>query len=87
MPRQQRTHRNLVRYINDIRALRNRVFHHEPIWNLPTLPRRHMQLLEFIGWINPACRDMLGLIDRFTDTYSNGERLYRRRLDDLYSAP
>lgn len=87
MPRQQRTRRNLVRYLYDIRTLRNRVFHHEPIWNLPALPWQHTLLQEFIGWINPACRDTFGIIDRFADTYSNGEQLCRRGLNDLWSTP
>jgi hypothetical protein len=87
MPRRQRTRRNLVRYLNDIRALRNRVFHHEPIWNLPALPQRHTQVLDFIGWINPVCREMFGIIDRFADTYSNGEQHCRKRLDNLFGPP
>jgi hypothetical protein len=49
MPRRQRTRRNLVRYLNDIRALRNRVFHHEPIWNLPASCRGTRK-----SWISSA---------------------------------
>ena len=86
MPRHQRTRKNLVRYLNDVRALRNRVFHHEPIWNVPALPQKHVLLADVISWINPACRDAFGLIDRFPDVYSNDEALCRRRLEKLLNA-
>jgi hypothetical protein len=48
---------------------------------------RHTQVLDFIGWINPVCREMFGIIDRFADTYSNGEQHCRKRLDNLFGAP
>ena len=41
MPRLHRTIRNLRFRLNRIRRLRNRVFHHEPIWHWQDLEQRH----------------------------------------------
>jgi hypothetical protein len=45
----RRTRKNLVRYLNDIRTLRNRVFHLEPVWHLAALPQQHALILDVIG--------------------------------------
>ena len=39
--------------INNIRAFRNRVFHHEPIaWNLTKLNELHQEILTVLKWLN-----------------------------------
>lgn len=58
---------------NDLRLLRNRVMHHEPIWYRPNLLQEHADIIEVIGWISPITRDSVLLIDHFDDTYSNGK--------------
>lgn len=54
-----------------IKELRNRVFHHEPIWHWRDLEAQYDQLLEAIGWINPEISRVLAALDRF--------RLIKRR--------
>lgn len=41
VPRYLRTRENILKRLNDMRHLRNRVFHHEPIWNWPNIDLRH----------------------------------------------
>lgn len=57
---------------NDLRILRNRVMHHEPIWHRPRLYQEWEEMIEAIGWISPTTRDSILLLDHFTDTYRNG---------------
>lgn len=57
---------------NDLRLLRNRVMHHEPIWHRPNLLREHQAVIEAIGWISPTTKESIMLIDHFDDTYHNG---------------
>ncbi len=57
---------------NTIRKLRNRVFHHEPIWNRTDLLLRHQEIIESIGWVSPTLRDATVAFDRFPDVYQNG---------------
>ena len=62
--------------LDRIRRLRNRVFHHEPIWHLRDLPEQHRLILETIGWISPAMLAMTGLLDRFDNVYTGGTQPY-----------
>lgn len=68
---------------NDIRLLRNRVMHHEPISRGMTFQRRkrsvtfsidqlHSQIIEAIGWINPTARRTVECIDRFDTVFQSG---------------
>ncbi len=72
MPRRIRTRRNLSNRFNDVRKLRNRVFHHERIIHLQDLPRVHGEIIEAIGWISPVLKSCAGRIDRFPHVHGNG---------------
>lgn len=58
---------------NNLRILRNRVMHHEPIWYRPRLQQEWEEMIEAIGWINPTIRDSVLILDHFDDTYRNGK--------------
>ncbi|WP_303719181.1 hypothetical protein [Brevundimonas naejangsanensis] len=59
--------------LTQVRLLRNRIAHHEPIlyWNLPKL---HRAMLEITRWLSPAMDDWRDTIDRFPDVHPS-ERL------------
>ncbi len=69
MPRKMRTRKVLSRRFHKIRRLRNRIFHHEPIWYWQDLPQQHEQMLEAIHWIEPAVKDLVMTINRFPQTH------------------
>ena len=83
MPRRIRTRRFLSKRLNQVRKLRNRVFHHESIlnWKNPGLLEQHAQILDLIQWMNPAAHDTVVLFDRFPTVYSSGMQHYRALLD------
>lgn len=60
------------RRYNEIRELRNRVSHHEPLFDDTRLQRRHQDILWGIHWINPKLRQVVERLDRFPDVYANG---------------
>ncbi len=72
MPRTHRTRKNLSQRFNKIRDLRNRVFHHEPIWYWQDLERQHQDMLEALDWISPEMKELVMAVDRFDDVYNNG---------------
>jgi hypothetical protein len=80
MPRRIRTRKELSKRLNKIRNLRNRVFHHEPIWYWQDLPQQHNILLETLAWIEPAMREMLTSLDRFPGVYQAGPNTYTQVL-------
>lgn len=66
-----------------IRDFRNRVSHHEPIWNwakpaegIADVQAQHQELLRVIGWISPASATLLGMADHFPTTYGHGHTHY-----------
>ena len=85
VPRTYRSRKRLSRKLNDVRRLRNRVFHYEPVWSLtsPTLRERHAEILEVTGWISPTLRATVELVDRFPDVHGQGRAAYRGLLTDL----
>ncbi len=60
-----------------IREFRNRVFHHEPIWNRPTLIADHVLILETIEWMSPALHATVAMLDRFPGVLTSGVSPYQ----------
>jgi hypothetical protein len=58
--------------LGKIRALRNRVFHHERIIHWRDLDSQHAALLELIGWISPELCEMAWALDRYTSVRRAG---------------
>lgn len=79
----QRARKALSIRLNRIRRLRNRVFHHEPVHDLPDLQRLHGEIVETVGWSSPSAEDLLRLADRFPEVYGGGPGPYRERLSEL----
>lgn len=70
-PKQQRKRHTVSQALNQLRILRNRVFHHEPvIWLTPNLCEQHALGLKTIFWIEPNLIDWLKPHDRFHTTWA-----------------
>ena len=82
-PRRFRRRDGLHSRLDRIRRLRNRVFHHEPIWYWQDLEQRHEEILESIGWISPAMLSATGLLDRFDSVYTRGAEPYVSELESI----
>ena len=80
IPAKIRQRNYISQRLNPIRHLRNRVFHHEPIWHWDNLEQYHQETLKVIGWINPDMLSVIETIDRFLDVYAKGPEKYRAEL-------
>lgn len=69
--------------LNRIRDLRNRVFHHEEIWNLPQLQQMHDEIHETIGWISPTLQKAILSVDNFTDVLNGRDQVGARLREHL----
>ena len=76
-PARSRVRRVIHPILEDTRFLRNRIFHHEPIWYWGNLPVKHAQVLETIKWISPPAQNLIGTMDRFIEVHRSGWRPYR----------
>jgi hypothetical protein len=57
---------------NEIRELRNRCYHHEPVFDDPKLLELHERVHYAIHWINPELEATTEYFDRFSDVFTNG---------------
>lgn len=85
VPRRQRQRQTIHQHYNAIRELRNRVFHHEPLFDDRVLGRRHLDIYRGIGWINPGLLAWVEGVDRFPIVLATGrgevQSTLRRHLD------
>lgn len=65
----ERTRRTVSSRMEKIRDLRNRVFHHEPIWYRQTLAADHADLRAAIGWLSPFASALAEELDRFPEVF------------------
>lgn len=72
MPNSKRKRKVVSARINQIRLLRNRVFHYEPIWHWKDLKLQHDNLLEAIGWLSPDLLNLTKAVDRFDEVFHEG---------------
>lgn len=69
-PKPQRQRHTVSSALNQIRALRNRVFHHEQLlWLAPSLLDLHTKGVEVIGWLDPKLPPWLAGYDRLPATW------------------
>ncbi len=72
LPKSQHNRKELKRTLEDIRTLRNRVFHHERIVHWTDLDAKHAAMLSVIGWVSPELHEMARALDRFATLRSEG---------------
>lgn len=63
--------------LNRVRLLRNRAFHHEPIWHWRDLREQYDAIRELLQWISPPLNSTITLNDRFPDVLAGGRRAFR----------
>ncbi|MFL5537706.1 MAG: hypothetical protein ACJ8J0_01855 [Longimicrobiaceae bacterium] len=82
-PRQKRSRKALSPLLNRVRHLRNRAFHHEPIWHWSDLADHHALVCDLLGWMSPELRATVAAFDRFPRVHREGVRAFRRRVGTL----
>jgi len=70
-PKSQRQRHTVSSALNQIRDLRNRVFHHEQLlWISPALIDLHAKGIEVIAWVDPQLPQWMHAFDRFPTTWA-----------------
>lgn len=83
MPRGQRTRTFLSRKLNQVRLLRNRVFHYEPIWHWKDLQNQHDDIVHLIRWLSPVANEYLKFFDQFPEVCTVGRSIAEMKLKKL----
>ncbi|MBK9260725.1 MAG: hypothetical protein IPM54_13020 [Polyangiaceae bacterium] len=76
VPKKYRTRANIAGKLQDIRKLRNRISHHQPIFKMESLPQLDKNILEIIGWLSPNMLLLLPVGEAFVDVYARGHDAY-----------
>lgn len=63
-------------HMSRIRRFRNRVFHHEPIWNSNNLLRQYAELRQTLGWFEPEASRLLTVPDAFEQIHGQGPEAF-----------
>lgn len=87
-PKRSITRKDIHERVELCKNLRNRVMHHEPIYqgvvrlNQPKAAPDfiHSQIVELLEWIDPTCAVALTMVDRFLDVFLNGREQLRHTL-------
>jgi len=77
VPPQMRKRKTISSRLNRVRLLRNRAFHHEPIWHWRDLEEQHAAAREVLEWISPALAATLAPNDRFPRVLASGRHAFR----------
>jgi hypothetical protein len=85
-PRSMRSRKQLSPLLNRVRHLRNRIFHHEPIWHWSNLADHHGMALDLMGWFNPALRNTIEPHDRFRAVHAAGATPFLTFVQTLITA-
>ena len=72
LPKSEHKRKNIKRILEEIRELRNKVFHHERIIYWQDLDKKHKTIIEVISWISPELYEMAVALDRFTEINDKG---------------
>jgi hypothetical protein len=72
--------------LQEIRELRNRAAHHEPLWDRD-VAYRHGRMLEVLGWMNRNVVGALNLLDPSPAVFQTGAAGYRAHAERLMGAP
>jgi hypothetical protein len=81
-----RTRKQLSGRLNDLRKLRNRMFHYEPIWRGmvgKSLLQLHSELMETIDWLDVSIGRTAVLLDDFPRVHAAGIGWFGARLQLL----
>jgi hypothetical protein len=85
-PRSMRSRKHVSPLLNRMRLLRNRVFHHEPIWYWSNLAQQHALALDLMGWFNPSLRATIEAGDRFRAVHTAGPTPFLQRVRSFMAA-
>jgi len=80
IPKGKSQRQSIHHQYNEIRELRNRVFHYEPIFDDGHLMQRYGEVKRGLHWLNPRMVDVLEWYDRFPDVHARGRSAIEAKL-------
>lgn len=85
LPKEHRSRSAIRKRLDEHRELRNRVFHHEPIWDR-NLDRSHARIVDTIKWMNQGVAEALEHVSIIEEVIAEGPAGYRKVAEDMVTA-
>ncbi len=82
LPKEVRTRAGVLAAFNDIRDFRNRIAHHEPIWDRDPV-RRYDEITTALSWMYPGMARAIRLCSDVKVTYQSGPAQFRTLAERL----
>ncbi len=82
LPKAKRTRSQIYHRADRLREVRNRVSHHEPIWDRD-MAAAHTEVLETIGWMNSGLANALMPLAPLPGVFAAGHVSYRETAGQL----
>lgn len=86
MKREDRSRATIFHRLDRLRELRNRVSHHEPIWDRPLL-NLHAEIIETLSWINQGVATAIDTLSELPDVFDAGPSAFRAQARILIRLP
>lgn len=86
LPAKDRTRVHVFHRLEKIRDLRNRVSHHEPIWDRDLL-KAHNEVLDTLSWMNLGLANALGRVSPLENTVLQGAVGFRVLAERIVKQP
>lgn len=91
LPQELRTRATLSEFLGRVRLIRNRAFHHEPLWaghvnrrgEVVPLSVDHAQMQLLLGSLSPRVAALMQLSDRFDDVFDPGPEPWARAVQEF----
>ncbi len=82
LPKDHRNRPMILDRFDELRDFRNRVFHHEPIWDR-SLERIHSRAIETISWMNRGVAEAVAELSTFPAIVDRGQSGFRSEAERL----
>lgn len=86
MKREDRSRAVIFHQLDSLRELRNRVSHHEPIWDRPLL-KLHSEIIEALSWMNKGVAALISHVSELPLVYKAGSSAFRDQAAALVQLP
>lgn len=82
LPKEHRSRTRIFARLDELRELRNRVFHHDPIWDRD-MERAHSRIIDTISWMNHGVARAAAELSTVASVSTEGPESFRARAESL----
>ena len=83
----QRNRADILLRMNQVRELRNAIFHHHSVWHWRNLSQIHADLHTVLAWVSAPASQMAKALDRFPQVHQAGWQAFSKQVQGFCVTP